>query len=297
MEDFGVEVTYTEMVSDMGLIYGNKETESYITYKKPRSITGVQLFGSSKETLAKAASIVLEKNPHVDFIDVNMACPVPKVTKTGAGSSLLKDPKLCGDIIREIKKVTNKPVTAKIRLGWNDKSLNYLEVIKELEEAGVALIALHARTTKDLYSGLPRFELIRDLRKKMNVPLAISGNIYTLEDAVNAIEITGADAVMVARGGVGNPRLIKDINDYYQNKEKELPPSLDEQIDYCLRLARNFIEEKGEEKALRIYRGIASKFFMGFPNAKPLKNSLTTKLVDYNSLISLIDEYKNSTNN
>ena len=144
MVPFGVDLCVTEMVSDMGLIYGNDETSRYITFKKLSIPTGVQLFGHDPECLKKAAEIALKENPDIDFFDVNMGCPVPKVTKTGAGSALMHDPKLCGDIIRAIKSVTDKPVTAKIRLGWDDKSINYLEVIKELEDAGVALIGIHA---------------------------------------------------------------------------------------------------------------------------------------------------------
>ena len=122
--EFGVNLTYTEMVSDMGLIYGNKETISYLPTKKETVPVGIQLFGSDPDNLKKATQIVMEKTSYFDFIDVNMGCPVPKVTKTGAGSALLKDPKKCGDIIRAIKSVYPGPVTAKIRLGWDDKSIN-----------------------------------------------------------------------------------------------------------------------------------------------------------------------------
>ena len=162
MNKFGVSLCYTEMVSVMGLIYGNDETFSYIKFPKSDVPTGVQLFGSEPDTFVKAVGICEEFNPNIDFYDVNMGCPVDKVTKTGAGSSLLKNPKLCGDIIRAIKSVTNKPVSAKIRLGWDNKSINYLEVIDELEKAGIDMIAIHARTTKDLYIGKPRYELIKD---------------------------------------------------------------------------------------------------------------------------------------
>lgn len=291
MAQFGPGLCVTEMVSDMGLIYGNKETKSYVEFDSLNIPTGVQLFGNSPENLAKAALICEKMNPHIDYFDVNMACPVNKVTKTGAGSALLKNPQLCGDIIRAIKAVTSKPVTAKIRIGYDSKNLNFLEVISELEKAGVDMIAIHPRTTKEMYSGLPHWELIKDLRKKMNVPLVVSGNIYTVEDAVNALEITGADAVMVARGGVGNPRLITNINNYFEGREIELP-TLDEQIEYCLELARDLIAEKGEVIAMRVYRGIATKFLDGFPNSKPVKSRLSTELVKYDDLVNILTEYK-----
>ena len=292
MVPFGVDLCVTEMVSDMGLIYGNDETTNYVTFKKLSVPTGVQLFGHDPESIKKAAEIALNINPDIDFFDVNMGCPVPKVTKTGAGSALMQNPRLCGDIIRAIKSVTDKPVTAKIRLGWDDKTINFMEVIKELEDAGVALIGIHARTRKELYMGQPHYDLLKDLRKKMTVPLAVSGNIYTLDDAINAIEITGADMVMVARGGMGNPFLITQIKHYYETGEKLLPPSLDEQIKYCYDLADYLIKEKGEKKAMMVYRGIACKFFMGFPNVKPLKAKLSQELTDRNSLTKIVEEYR-----
>lgn len=293
-EEFGISVAYTEMVSDMGLIYGNKETISYLPIKKANVITGIQLFGSEPENIKKAAIIVKNTAKHYDFIDVNMACPVPKVTKTGAGSSLLKDPKKCGEIIKAIKKVYEGPVTAKIRLGWDDKSINFLEVIEELEKAGIAAIAIHARTKKDLYAGTPRFELLKNLRNKMHVPLIVSGNIFTLDDAINALKITNADAVMVARGGLGNPELAKEIDSYFKDGTRLVPPTFEKQKEYCLRLAKLFIEEKGEDKAMMMYRGIASRFFFDLPNVKKLKARLSNELTTYQSLVDIINDYESN---
>ena len=290
LNSFGVDICVTEMVSDMGLIYQNKETESYVKFKKDKVLTGLQLFGSNPDNLAKAATLALHINPNIDFIDVNMGCPVPKVTKTGAGSSLMLHPELAGDIIRAIKSVTDLPVTAKIRLGYNE--VNFKDVIKELENAGVAAIGIHARTRKELYSGTPHFDLLKDLRKEMNVPLMVSGNIYTLDDAINALEITGAEAVMVARGGVGNPFLITQIKHYYETGERLPNPSFLEQCEYCLALARSMIEKKDEFTAMRIYRGIAPKFFSGFANSRTLRTVLATSLTDYASLVRIIDEFK-----
>ena len=290
MNKFGVSLCYTEMVSIMGLIYGNKETFDYINFPKSEVPTGVQLFGDDPEKFIEAVKICEQFNPNIDFYDVNMGCPVAKVTKTGAGSTLLKDPVKCGEIIKAIKSVTNKPVSAKIRLGWDKNSINFLEVIDELEKAGIDLIAIHARTTKDLYIGTPKYELIRDLREKMSVPLVVSGNIFTVEDAINALNVTGADAVMVARGGVGNPTLISNINNIINNKEIK-NPSLMEQIKYCKELAKTICDEKGEIVGMRIFRSMGSKFFNGFPNCKALKNRITTETFTYSDLEMIIKEY------
>ena len=290
LNTFDVDVAVSEMVSDMGLLYQNKETESYVIYEKEETITGVQLFGAKPENLAKAVAVSLTLNPNIDFFDVNMGCPVPKVTKTGAGSALMLNPKLCGDIIRAMKSATDKPVTAKIRLGYNE--VNFLDVIKELEDAGVDAIAIHARTRKELYMGTPHYDLIKDLRSKMKVPLIVSGNIFTLDDAINALEITGADAVMVARGAMGNPYLITQIKHYFETGEGLPNPSFDEQCKYCLELAKSICEEKGELTAMRIYRGIAPKFFSGFANSRTLRTVLATSLTDYQSLVNILDEFK-----
>ena len=290
LNTFGVDVCVSEMVSDMGLIYQNKETESYVKYQKDGVLTGVQLFGAKPENLAKAARRAIEINPDIDFFDVNMGCPVPKVTKTGAGSALMLNPKLCGEIVKAIKSVTDKPVTAKIRLGYNE--VNFLDVIKELENAGVDAIGIHARTRKELYMGEPHFDLLKGLRNKMKVPLMVSGNIYTLDDTIKALEITGADAVMVARGGMGNPYLIKQIKTYFETGERLPNPSFLEQCEYCLELAKSMCEEKGELTAMRIYRGIAPKFFSGFANSRVLRTVLATSLTDYQSLVNILDEFK-----
>ena len=290
MANFGFDVCVTEMVSDMGLIYGNEETKTYIDFQKGNYLTGVQLFGKDPNNIKKAAEIALNLNPNIDFFDVNMGCPVPKVVDAGAGSALMKNPKLCGDIIRALKEITDKPISAKIRLGWDSKSINYLEVIKELEDAGIDMIAIHSRTKKELYLGEPHHELIKDLRKQMKVPLVISGNIYTLDDAIKAMEVTGADAVMVARGGVGNPFLLTQINEYYKTGERLPNPSLKEQLQYCYDLALKVIEEKGEERGLRIFRGIAPKFFNGIKNCKQYRLRLSSELTDLNSLKLILND-------
>ena len=292
MSKFSIDCYYTEMVSDMGLIYGNDETTRYVTFDNSLYPTGVQLFGHDPKTLQKAAEIVLKLNQNVAFCDVNMGCPVPKVTNSGAGSALMKNPKLCGDIIRAIKEVTDKPVTAKIRLGWDNSSINFMEVIEELEKAGVDAVAIHARTRKELYSGQPHYDLLKDLRKKMTVPLFVSGNIFTLDDAINAMEVTGADAVMVARGAVGNPFLTTQINHYFETGEKLLAPSLKEQCEYCLDLINMMIEEFGEDKAIRMFRGIGTNFFSGFKNVKSFKTRIASKMDTYQDLLDIISDIK-----
>lgn len=289
MNSFGCALCVTEMVSDMGIIYGNDETESYIDYKKDICPTGVQLFGHDPKNLAKAALKCLESNPDIEFFDVNMGCPVNKVTKAGSGSCLMTNPKNCGDIIRELKSVTNLPVTAKIRLGFDD--INFMDVIKELEDAGVDAIAIHPRTRKELYSGVPHYELVEDLQGKMRVPLIISGNIFTVDDALNALKVTNAQAVMIARGGIGNPELISNINKALNGDEYNEKQSWERQKQYCIDLAKLMIEEKGETTGMRIYRSMAPKFFAGFPNSKTLRVQLASQMTTFDSMIRILNDF------
>jgi nifR3 family TIM-barrel protein len=291
MSQFDVGYVVTEMISDMGLIYGNKETLSYLKFENNGLPTCVQLFGSSPETMSKAVKIAESLNPNIAFFDINMGCPVPKVNKTGAGCTLMKNPKLCGDIVRAMKEATDKPITVKIRLGYDSHSITFKEVIKEVSEAGAALVAIHPRTAKEMYGGIPHWDLVKDLRKEMSIPLLVSGNIYKYDDAIKAMEITGADGVMVARGGAGNPYLIKNINNYLDGKEIE-STCLDEQINFCKELVKELIIEKGEDTAMRVSRGIVTKFFEGYPNVKKLKARLSTELNKYEDLERIISDYK-----
>ena len=289
MKKFGCSLTVTEMVSDCGLVYENEQTIEYLKSSKNERPLAIQLFGSDVKNLAKAIEIVSKSSENCDFIDINLGCPVPKVTKSGAGSSLLKDPKKLGKIMKELVDVSPVPVTAKIRLGFNNETINFLEVIEELEKAGVSMIAVHARTAKQLYGGKPQWELLKDLGKTMKVPLVVSGDIYTLDDAINAMKLTSASGVMVARGGIGNPRLVAQIHEYFKSGIRLPEATVEEQGKYALELAREMILDKGEEKAMRIYRSIGPKFFAGFPNSKTMRNAIATSINTYRDLESIIN--------
>ena len=288
---FGVGLSYTEMVSDCGLVFGNERTFDYVNSSKVDRPLGIQLFGNDYKTMVEAIKIIEEKADY-DILDINLGCPVKKVAGAGSGSSWLK-PERLEDLriyIREIVKASKKLVTAKIRLGWDDKSINVNEVVDLLIKEGVSAIGIHARTAKQLYSGKPNFEAIRDLGRKISVPLMVSGDIYTLEDAINAIEITGASAVMVARGGVGNPNLIKQIDHYYKTGEKLSSSPLNEKIEQMKTYVDMLIEEKGEERAMMIARGILPKFLIGYPNTKKVRVALSTQIKTKNDFLKIIKD-------
>ena len=292
MKQFGVGLTVTEMVSDCGLIYGNDKTIEYLKTTENERPVAIQLFGGDADNICKAIDIVLKENPHVDIIDINLGCPVPKVTKTGAGSALLKDPKKLYEYMKKICDYSPLPVTAKIRLGWDDKSINFMENIEVLENAGVKAIGLHTRTTKQGYSGKANYEIIRDLQEKMTVPLIISGDIYSLEKTLQFLDISKATAVMVARGGVGNPRLVEQLNHYFETGEKLPDATLEENINYLIEFTDMLIQEKGEYKAMMLLRGIATKFFDGYPNTKNFKNAIAQTITTRDSLMRILSEYR-----
>lgn len=288
MKPFGVAAAVTEMTSDAGIINNHRETLGYLRFR-PCPLTGLQLFGREPDTLAQAAAMAVAQNPNIDFIDFNMGCPVPKVVRAGAGSALLADPTRCGTIVRQIKKAVDLPVTAKIRLGRTLSDLTFRPVIAELEAAGADAIAVHARTASEHYAGIPHYDLVADLQREMSVPLVISGNVYALADAVHAIGTTGAAAVMVARGGVGNPFLVTQIDRWFRAGERLPYPTVNQQIAWCRQFAGMLIAEKGETIACRQLRSIAPHFVAGCHWSREYRRQLADELVDRTSLDRLLD--------
>ena len=291
MKSFGVALSYTVMTSDLGIIHNHEKTEEYVDFKDNHP-TGVQLYGSDPETISKAASIAMRLNPDIDFFDINMGCPVPKIIKTGAGSALMKDPKRCGDIIRAVKSKVDVPVSAKIRLGWTMHEPNFKDVIDELQSADVDAVCVHPRTRAEGYSGTPHYDMIEGLQDEMSVPLIVSGNIYLLEDAISAMERTKATAVMVARGGVGNPFLITQIDRYFRTGERLPNPTISQQVDWCLELADFMIKEKGHDEAMRKFRIYAPKFISGCHRCRGYRYDLAVKSKDLETLRSLLYEIR-----
>lgn len=292
VKPFGIGLSFTEMISDCGLFYQNQNTFTYLPTQITDHPIGIQLFGSKIENAIKAIEIIQNAGVPYEFIDLNFGCPVTKVTKTGAGSSWLKKPQKLQDYVASIVAYSKRPITAKIRLGWDDEQINFSEVVQRLEKAGVSAITIHARTTTQMYSGKANWELLSGLKSTMRVPLIISGDIFTLDDAIKALEITKADAVMVARGAVGNPHLIRQIDTYLKTGERLPDATLGEQINYLKAYIDLLIEEKGERQAIMILRGIAPKFFNGFPGMKTVKNEIATSIETKSDLEAILDAIK-----
>ncbi len=289
MKPFGVAVSVTEMVSDKGIVHKQRKTEEYLRFPENRP-TGVQLFGGDEENMAAAASRIPLINPAVDFIDINMGCPVPKIIRNGAGSVLMKDPALCGRIVRRVKESSGLPVTVKMRLGWSSSEMNYRDVIDETVAAGADAVMLHVRTREQKYAGRAHYELVKDLRKELAVPLVISGNIYCLDDAVSALRTTGAEGVMVARGGVGNPFLVSQIDRFLRSGDRLPNPTVRQQVQWCLEFADMLLAEKGDEAAVRKMRSYAPRFIAGCRHGKEYRNSLATGVRSMEDLRTILDE-------
>ena len=277
MKPFGVALSYSEMISDCGIAYENKRTYEYLKTSELDSPVGLQLFGFDIKNTAKAIEIV-QNEAIYDVLDINLGCPVHKVTKTGAGSSWLRNIDGLRDYMREVCRISTKPVTAKIRLGWDENSINVFEVSKTLEEVGVKAITVHCRTKEQGYSGKANYRAISGLKETLSIPLIVSGDIFTLDDAIKCVNETNADGVMVARGGVGNPYLVTQIDHYFKTGEKLPSPTVRDQLAYARSYASMLIRMKGEEMAIRELKGILPHFFSGFPGYKKIRLSLTTNM-------------------
>jgi tRNA-dihydrouridine synthase B len=292
MKPFGVALSYSEMISDCGLVYGNKTTLEYSKTSEIDHPVGLQIFGSDPEISAKAVSI-LENNAKYDILDVNLGCPVYKVTKTGAGSAWLKRPEELYAYMRKIVAASHKPVTAKIRLGWDESSLNVWEVAPALVEAGVSMLTVHARSAKQGYTGTANYSFIKDLGSSLKVPLCVSGDIFTPEGALEAMSVTKASLVMVARGGLGNPLLVTNINHLARKEPLAEPAALLQQVDWAEDFARRLIAQFGEKAALMQLRGLVPHFFSGFPGYKKIRAEIAMNIQSFDDLERILNGIRN----
>ena len=276
MLGFGARVAVTEMVSAPGLVHNPDESAGYVR-AVPGQVTGVQVFGSDPDTVAEGASVALGLEPDLAFVDINMGCPAGKVMRTGAGSSLMSDPELCGRIVRRVVDAVGVPVTIKTRLGLDTHTVNFRRVVDECVRAGADAVTVHTRTADQRYAGCARHEEMAGYGGELPVPLIVSGDIRTADDAVEAMRVTGAEAVMVARGGVGNPFLVTQIAEALAGREVPPDPTPAQQAEWCVRLIDMTEAEFGEEVALAKMRGVAAKFLSGFRYSREYRRAVTMR--------------------
>ena len=261
-----------EMVSAKAVLYNNRNTKELLQVDERERPVSLQLFGSDPHILSDIAAR-LEEGPY-DIFDINMGCPVPKIVKNGEGSALMKDPALVEEILSAMVRAVKKPVTVKIRKGFDDSSVNAVEIAKIAEACGVAAVAVHGRTREQFYSGKADWDIIRRVKEAVRIPVIGNGDVFTAEDAKRLVDTTGCDGIMVARGAKGNPWIFREITEYLDTGRKPERPSVDELKEMILRHGRMMLKFKGELAGMREMRKHVSWYTAGYPNSAALRNDI-----------------------
>ena len=290
--EMGADFSYTEMVSAKAILYKNRNTEPLLTIGERENPVSLQLFGSDPEIVSSIAHSI-EERPF-DILDINMGCPVPKIVNNGEGSALMKDPVLAGKIIEKTVKAIKKPVTVKIRKGFDDDHVNAVEMAHIAEECGAAAVAVHGRTREQYYSGKADWEIIRQVKEAVKIPVIGNGDLNSAEDVINMSNQTGCDGFMIARGAQGNPWIFRQILHYFETGEKLEKPTLDEVADMILRQAKMMLEFKGEYIGIREIRKHAAWYTGGYPNSSRLRESING-VETFDKLEELMDVWRSQT--
>lgn len=281
-----------EMVSAKAILYKNRNTEPLLTIDERENPVSLQLFGSDPEIVSSIAHSI-EERPF-DILDINMGCPVPKIVNNGEGSALMKAPVLAGKIIEKTVKAIKKPVTVKIRKGFDDDHVNAVEMAHIAEECGAAAVAVHGRTREQYYSGKADWEIIRQVKEAVKIPVIGNGDLNSAEDVINMSNQTGCDGFMIARGAQGNPWIFRQILHYFETGEKLEKPTLDEVADMILRQAKMMLEFKGEYIGIREIRKHAAWYTSGYPNSSRLRESING-VETFDKLEELMDVWRSQT--
>lgn len=268
---FGAAYCVSEMVSSKALSFNSKKSEELMEISDLERPCGIQIFGDDPKCMADAAKHALENKP--DIIDINMGCPAPKISSNGSGSALMKNPRLCGEIVKVVTAVTDIPVTVKIRKGWDDDSVNAVEVAKICESAGAAAITVHGRTRQQYYKPPVDYDIIKAVRESVSVPVIANGDIDSAERAKKVMDITGCDLVMIGRATLGNPWIFSQINAYLENPNVKIhTPDLEERLGVMIEHIGKMVEYKGEHMAMLQARKLVVGYFKGMKGAAALRN-------------------------
>ena len=290
IKDFGAGLVYSEMVSDKALCYGNTKTIDMLQVDDGEHPVSIQLFGGEVETMVKAAKFI-DQHSNCDIIDINMGCPVNKVLKADAGSKLLLYPDKIYEIVKGIVDNVSKPVTVKIRSGFDSKHINAVEVAKLIEKAGASAIAIHGRTRSQMYEGKADWKIIADVKAAVKIPVIGNGDVRSVEDARRMLEETGVDAVMIGRAALGNPWLIKQVVQSLETGVIIEEPTYQEKIAQCLSHAKKLMEIEPEKVAMFQMRGHAPWYIKGLKSSARVKNELS-KINTFEELKTILKDYQ-----
>jgi len=282
-------LVYTEMLSSKALYYNDEKTKLLMNTEGEKSPVAFQIFGSEPEVMGKAAKIVSE---YADIIDINMGCPAPKVVKNGDGSRLMQNPGLIEKIVKEVVKNTDKPVTVKIRKGWDKENINAVQVAKIIERAGASAITVHGRTREEYYSGHVDLDIIKQVKENVNIPVIGNGDIKTLNDAKKMFEYTGVDGIMIGRATLGTPWIIGQIIDEL-NKEEKQEITNEIKLKIIKEHINLAVQEKGEYIAIREMRKHICGYIKNMKESSKFREKVN-KIENINELITCLDEYFNS---
>ncbi len=274
-----------EMVSAKAIYYNNKNTESLMEIDERELPVSLQLFGSDADIMSEMAKRIEEK-PFA-ILDINMGCPVPKVAGNGEGSALMKNPALVREIVSKVVKAINKPVTVKIRKGFDEAHVNAVEIAKIIEDCGAAAVAVHGRTREQYYSGQADWDIIRQVKEAVSIPVIGNGDVTGPESAKKMMEETGVDGIMIGRAARGNPWIFKQINEYLKTGKLPERPSLEEVREMMLRHARMQLECKGEYTGIREMRKHVAWYTAGYPNSARLRAKIN-EVETYEELTELL---------
>lgn len=293
-KEFGAGMVVCEMISDRGIIHNNAKTLSMLHVDPVEHPMSIQVFGGSKETLVQAAKFI-DQNTQADIIDINMGCPVPKVVKTDAGARWLLDPNKIYEMVSAVVDVVNKPVTVKMRTGWDEEHIYAVENALAAERAGASALAMHGRTRKQMYTGKADWNILKQVNDALTIPFIGNGDVVTPQDAKRMLDEVGSTAVMVGRAALGNPWIIKDMEHYLRTGELLPEQTPREKVETAKEQLSALVELKGEEIAVPEFRRQAAYYLKGVPRSARTRakiNEVWTQKEVYDLLDQFVEKYE-----